>query len=259
MVRDRCNLNWGKLGTVIFLFIGMMLYGCSNNERTPDGFFFKRQLPLPDNWIFEEKVQDQESVCSWSDSLDIDYLYGKVYLIDVKTSQCLHAFLLNGAEVSNVVIRNNVYQYNITNYIHRKDRYNIELIFESSDSVAVGKETNWNILPFEVTLHCLNKFFIGELKLEPKDDDRSGEFDFEVLVKNLNRSERQGQFRYAISDKNDHLLLEGHVPVFVDGNSETIFRKKVRIDRGDVAELDLFIISTLYWGDNVVDILKYPL
>lgn len=245
-----------SLGLIIL--VTLLGSGCSKSDSKKHELTFERNILLSDYWILNEIVKDQGMLCRWCDSVEIDYDDEKVYLVDVVSSGKIKSFLLNGSLISCTELGDDRYQYDLTKFLSQSGYNKMELDYISSSENEVSV-TNQPRQPFKAQLHRLNKFFIAACNWKPADSGQSDFYDLEVLIKNLNSYELQGQLRYAIYDLHDNLLFRGQAPVFVDGNSETQFLKNVKIETRDLIGADLLVITSLYWEGNLVDKIKYPL
>jgi len=239
-----------KSGLVILMML--LAAGCSKSGSADQEQSFERHIPLSDRWTVAKMVQDHGTVFCWCDSMYVEYNEEKVYLIDVNSSEKIQSFRINGSEVSGTEIGEDLYRFNLTNYLDQSRQYKVELDY-SCRAEDEFQEQDQSGCPFKAELHRLNKFFMAECDLKAAHSGQTTMYTLEVLIKNLNSSERQGQFQYAIYDRNNHLLQDGHAPVFVDGNSEILFQKVVEIDRPELLKTELVVFCTLNLDGNVVD------
>jgi len=215
----------------------------SGNEKVYSDF--TRNILLNEEWRMKECGDEVGTgmkcyTMDFNAKLDSE----KVYLLEVTERRNIRRLTINNRETQLLYSGSENKFYSVGAQMNQDGNNVVELqVIERTDKV--GQQ---NTMP-DLRMHCLNKLFIAGIETVKEGGVVCG---IDILVKNSFRQEKQAQMKYVCFAGNEEVASSGW-PIFLNGNSENLYRNRIRINEADKRDNELIVRCSLYLNDQLID------
>lgn len=211
---------------------------CSEPEN------FRPTIALDKGWKTNTVGSVSGSQVTIEKEFNLSALPDKLYFLYLHSTDDNLRLQVNNYDVPGVFSGNRSAVFNITSQLKPTNKLVLETRCENTE-----------LLIASASLHCVNKLFIPDIRMEYGGTriDTTPVF-LNVRVRNAFDSEQQGILRYSVYAGKNRIVKEKEIPVFVSGNSENTYRQRISFDEASRFSDDLQVKCELLANKKQMDV-----